>query len=115
MPRLRLRPRGLIPDISFGREPSNSTGGTLTRVASGFPGARRVGRHERDERHMANDRLVSPPHRTGRADFPHPALGGCSPGCFMSFASGYAWGSGRDRNDREGVHRYMSARIGRGS
>ncbi|MGB8465663.1 MAG: hypothetical protein WCE49_12005, partial [Terrimicrobiaceae bacterium] len=40
MPRLRLRPRGLIPGISFGREPSNSTGGTFTRVASGFPGAR---------------------------------------------------------------------------
>jgi len=39
MPRLRLRPRGLIPDISFGREPSNSTGGTFTRLASGFPGA----------------------------------------------------------------------------
>ena len=37
MPRLRLRPRGLIPGISFGREPSNSTGGTFTRVASGFP------------------------------------------------------------------------------
>jgi hypothetical protein len=34
---LRLRPRGLIPDISFGREPSNSTGGTFTRVASGSP------------------------------------------------------------------------------
>ena len=60
MPRLRLRPRGLIPGISFGREPSNSTGGTLTRVASGFPGARRVGRHERDERRMATDRLCLP-------------------------------------------------------
>jgi len=31
--------RGFFPDISFGREPSNSTGGTFTRVASGFPGA----------------------------------------------------------------------------
>ena len=39
MPRLRLRPRGLILGISFGREPSNSTDGTFTRVASGFPGA----------------------------------------------------------------------------
>lgn len=39
MPRLRLRPRGLIPGISCGREPSNSTGGTFTRVASGFSGA----------------------------------------------------------------------------
>ena len=40
MPRLRLRPHGLIPDIAFGREPSNSTDGTFTRVVSGFPGAR---------------------------------------------------------------------------
>jgi hypothetical protein len=40
MPRLRLRPRDLIPGISFGREPSNSTGGTFTHMASGFPGAR---------------------------------------------------------------------------
>jgi integrase len=39
MPRLRLRSHDLIPGISFGREPSNSTGGTFTRVASGFPGA----------------------------------------------------------------------------
>ena len=39
MPRLRLRPHGLIPGIAFGREPSNSTGGTFTRVVSGFPGA----------------------------------------------------------------------------
>jgi hypothetical protein len=30
---------GLIPGISFGREPSNSTDVTFTRVASGFPGA----------------------------------------------------------------------------
>lgn|GEM_PF-2587876 len=40
MPRLWIQPRGLIPGISFGREPSNSTGGTFTGVASGFPGAR---------------------------------------------------------------------------
>ena len=39
MPRLQVQPRGLFPDISFGREPSNSTGGTFTRVAPGFPGA----------------------------------------------------------------------------
>jgi len=39
MPRLQLQPRGLIPGISLGREPSNSTGGTFTPVASGFPGA----------------------------------------------------------------------------
>jgi len=39
MPRLQVRSRGLFPDISFGREPSNSTGGTFTHVASGFPGA----------------------------------------------------------------------------
>jgi hypothetical protein len=39
MSRLQVRPRGFFPDISFGREPSNSTGGTFTRVASGFPGA----------------------------------------------------------------------------
>jgi len=39
MSRLRLQPHGLIPDIAFGREPSNSTGGTFTRVVSGFPGA----------------------------------------------------------------------------
>lgn len=37
--RLQVRPRGLFPDISFGREPSNSTGGTSTHVAAGFPGA----------------------------------------------------------------------------
>jgi hypothetical protein len=24
------------------------------------------------------------PHRAGQADFPHPALGGCFPVCFMS-------------------------------
>ena len=42
MPRLRLRSHDLIPGISFGREPSNSTDGTFTRVASGFPGARHV-------------------------------------------------------------------------
>ncbi len=40
MPRLWIPPRGFFPGISFGREPSNSTGGTFTRVASGFPGAR---------------------------------------------------------------------------
>jgi hypothetical protein len=40
MPRLQVQPRGLFPDISFGREPSNSTGGTFTHVAAGFPGAR---------------------------------------------------------------------------
>jgi hypothetical protein len=39
MLRLQLQPRGLIPSISFGREPSNSTGGTFTHVASGFSGA----------------------------------------------------------------------------
>jgi hypothetical protein len=39
MPRLRLRPRGFIPDIAFGREPSHSTGGTFTRVDARFPSA----------------------------------------------------------------------------
>jgi len=39
MPRLQIQPRGLFPDISSGREPSNSTGGTFTHVAAGFPGA----------------------------------------------------------------------------
>jgi hypothetical protein len=39
MSRLRLRPRGFIPDIAFGREPSNSTGGTLTHVDASFPSA----------------------------------------------------------------------------
>jgi len=39
MPRLRIQPRGLFLDISFGREPSNSTGGTFTHMAAGFPGA----------------------------------------------------------------------------
>ena len=39
MPRLQVQPRGLFPDISFGREPSNSTGGTFTHMAAGFPGA----------------------------------------------------------------------------
>jgi hypothetical protein len=40
MSRLRLRPRGFIPDIAFGREPSNSTGGTFTRVDASFSSAR---------------------------------------------------------------------------
>jgi hypothetical protein len=40
MSRLRLRPRGFIPDIAFGREPSNSTGGTFTHVDASFPSAR---------------------------------------------------------------------------
>jgi hypothetical protein len=39
MSRLRLRPRGFIPDIAFGREPSNSTGGTFTHVDASFPSA----------------------------------------------------------------------------
>jgi hypothetical protein len=39
MSRLRLRPRGFIPDIAFGREPSNSTGGTFTRVDASFSSA----------------------------------------------------------------------------
>lgn len=39
MPRLQIQPHGLFPGISFGREPSNSTGGTFTHVAAGFPGA----------------------------------------------------------------------------
>ena len=39
MPRLQVQPRGLFPDISFGREPSHSTGGTFTHVAAGFLGA----------------------------------------------------------------------------
>jgi|GEM_PF-3753410 len=39
MPRLQIQPRGLFPDISSGREPSNSPGGTFTHVAAGFPGA----------------------------------------------------------------------------
>jgi hypothetical protein len=45
MPRLQVQPRGLFPDISFGREPSNSTGGTFTHVAAGFPGALPNPRH----------------------------------------------------------------------
>ncbi len=40
MSRLRLRPRGFIPDIAFGREPSNSTGGTFIRVDASFSSAR---------------------------------------------------------------------------
>jgi len=40
MSRLRLRPRGVIPDLSFVREPSNSTGRIFASVASSFPGAR---------------------------------------------------------------------------
>jgi hypothetical protein len=35
----RVRPRGLFPDAAFGRQQSNSTGGTLTRVACSFTGA----------------------------------------------------------------------------
>ena len=33
-------PCGIFPDSSFAREPSNSTGGTFTHEALGFPGAR---------------------------------------------------------------------------
>ena len=33
-----VRTRDLFPDISFGHEPSNLTGGTFTHVDSGFPG-----------------------------------------------------------------------------
>ena len=40
MSRLRLRPRGFIPDIAFGREPSNSTSGTFTHVDASFSSAR---------------------------------------------------------------------------
>jgi hypothetical protein len=36
MYRLRLRSRGLIPDIAFAREPANSTGGTFTLVDASF-------------------------------------------------------------------------------
>ncbi len=39
MPRLQIRPHGLFPGISFGGEPSNSTGGSFTHVAASFPGA----------------------------------------------------------------------------
>jgi hypothetical protein len=39
MSRLQIQPHGLFPDISFGREPSHSTGGTFTQVAAGFSGA----------------------------------------------------------------------------
>jgi len=35
----RVRPRGFFPDAAFGREQSNSTGGTRTRVATSFTGA----------------------------------------------------------------------------
>ena len=35
----RVRPRSLCPDPAFGREQSNSTGGTLTRMAPSFTGA----------------------------------------------------------------------------
>ena len=35
----RVPPRGLFPDSAFGREQSNSTGGTRTRVAPSFTGA----------------------------------------------------------------------------
>jgi len=38
--RLQVRPHGFIPDVSFGRELSNSTGRTFTCVDSGFAGAR---------------------------------------------------------------------------
>lgn len=40
MSRLRIQPRGFTPGISFVREQSNSTGGTFSHMASGFPGAR---------------------------------------------------------------------------
>ena len=35
----RVQPRGFFPDSAFGREQSNSTGGTHTRVATSFTGA----------------------------------------------------------------------------
>jgi hypothetical protein len=38
----QVPPRGFFPDTAFGREQSNSTGGTLTRVAASFTGARRI-------------------------------------------------------------------------
>jgi hypothetical protein len=47
MSRLRLRPRGFIPDIAFGREPSNSTGGTLTRVDASFSSAHPISEVEK--------------------------------------------------------------------
>ena len=36
----RVPPHGFFPDPAFGREQSNSTGGTLTRMAASFTGAR---------------------------------------------------------------------------
>ena len=47
MSRLRLQPRGFIPDIAFGREPSNSTGGTLTRVDASFSSAHPISEVEK--------------------------------------------------------------------
>ena len=52
MPRLRLQPRGLIPDISFGREPSNSTGRTFTRVSPYLTGVKIVKKRDFSINHL---------------------------------------------------------------
>ncbi len=57
----------------------------------------------------------SPPHRTGRADFPHPALGGCSPVCFICIAVWRSWENESGRITHAGVRSDTAARNAPGS
>jgi hypothetical protein len=66
----RVRPHGFFPDPAFGREQSNSTGGTRTRVAPSFTGA-----HPNSEAETANLRSSPLNPRT---------LGGRRPEVFCS-------------------------------
>ena len=50
-----------FPDPAFGREQSNSTGGTRTRVATSFTGA-----HPKSEVQMTNDERMSKPEVRNR-------------------------------------------------
>ena len=82
MPRLRLRPHGLILGIAFGREPSNSTDGTFTRVVSGFPGAR-LNAVMKARHALCNAMRKKLMHVNGASFGPHP-LG--EPPCAVSKA-----------------------------
>ena len=57
----------------------------------------------------------SPPHRTGRADFPQPALGGCSPVCFICITVWCSWGIDSGRIAHAGVRSDTTARNAPGS
>ncbi len=53
----------------------------------------------------------SPPHRTGRPDFPHPALGGCLPVCFMISSRQHGAASDTGRIFSSVVHGYVRGHI----